>query len=96
MKTNTFAHMAKLSAFTSFGIGTLLFLTFLITNFEGLLAIGFTYLIIAVIINLILFVILLLRVILIKEDRVEIMKNTFLMLINIPIAYVYAHIVFLK
>ena len=95
MRTTKYAHIAKLSTLISFSIGTVLFLTYIVTNFEGLLTIGLLYLITAILVNLLLFITIVLRVIIIKEDRIEILKNLFLMLINIPIAYLYAYIVFL-
>jgi len=93
MGTNTFAHIAKRTAQITFGLGTLLLISLLITEAEGLFTLGFIYLSVAIIFNLITLLIMFIRIILFENGRFEIFKNTLLMLVNIPIAFLYIQIV---
>jgi len=93
MKTNTFAHTAKRTAQISFSLGTLLLISFFISESEGLQTLGVIYLTLAVIFNSIILLIMLIRIILFENGRFEIFKNTLLMLVNIPIAFLYIQIV---
>ena len=93
MNTNLFEPLAKITAFLSFIVGTILLLAYLISKSEYLVMIGFVYLNIAILINLFILLIILLRVIFVKNDRMIILISTLLMLINIPIAYIYTLIV---
>ena len=91
MKTNIYIYIANLTALISFSVGTLLLMGLLITEFEGFLVIGTYYLVLAIAFNVTLLI--LIRIILIKEERFEIFKSILLMLINIPIAYLYTQII---
>ena len=93
MKTNIYIYIANLTALISFSVGTLLLMGLLITEFEGFLVIGTYYLVLAIAFNVTLLIIILIRIILIKEERFEIFKSILLMLINIPIAYLYTQII---
>ena len=93
MKTNIYIYIANLTALISFSVGTILLLGLLITEFEGFFVIGLYYLVLAIAFNVTLLIIILIRIILIKEERFEIFKSILLMLINIPIAYLYTQII---
>ena len=93
MKTNNYAHLGKLSAIISFTIGTFIFLLHSITGSNGLPLIGLTYLIIAILTNLVMLFILIVRLLINKHERNQISKSILLMLINIPIAYLYMSLV---
>ena len=92
MMTTNYSLIAKRTALISFGIGTFILLSFLISQHEALQALGFIYLILVIMYNLILLLVLLIRMILYKEGQFEIFKSILLMLLNIPIAYLYTYI----
>ena len=66
MYTANYPHIAKRTAFISFGIGTFILLSYLITQHAASQALGFIYLISVTIYNLILLMILIIRMILYK------------------------------
>ncbi|GEQ87297.1 hypothetical protein ULMS_28050 [Patiriisocius marinistellae] len=77
-----------------FSIGTLLLiLQTIFRDLNGVTMVGFYYLCIAVICN-VFFVAVLLIGLLLKEDPKETFKAIGILLINLPIAYVYASLVF--
>lgn len=80
-------------AIVSFGIGTLLFLIhFIFPNFFAILIIGYIYLFLAILINIITFFYLV--YLFFKEnDTEDIIIRILLLLANIPIAFLYAYIV---
>jgi uncharacterized membrane protein len=83
-------------AVISFGLGTLLFGSFMITSKEILVAIGFVYVEVALVTNLIVFAICLvfiLRRYWRKESTWEQWKSLLTLLSNIPIALLYFFIV---
>ncbi len=92
MMTTNYSQIAKRTALVSFGIGTFILLSYLIFQQEALQALGFIYLILISIYNLILLLVLLIRMILYKEGQFEIFKSILLMLLNIPVAYLYIYI----
>jgi len=93
METITFAHTAKRTAQISFNLGTLLLISFFISESGGLQTLVIIYLTLAVIFNSIILLIMLIRIILFENGRLEIFKNTLLMLLHIPIAFLYTQIV---
>jgi len=77
-------------AIISFLIGTsFLALYFLIEDSEMLLVPGYLYLCCAIVVNVIYLFILLVNLILEKKHRKDVIVTIFLMLLNIPIAYLY-------
>ena len=74
-------------------IGTLIFLSYYISGINGIEVIGFFYLCAAVVINCIVLLILLLSLISATTNRSEIVKAMGLLLVNIPIAFLYFWVV---
>jgi hypothetical protein len=85
---------AKKAFWWSLGIGTALELAFIITDWETLLFVGFIYLLIAIIFNLIIFLNNIIFICLHREERTPLLLHTLLLLLNIPIAYLYLTILF--
>lgn len=84
--------IGKLTAICSFLIGTFLFLTYLITNNSGFLPIGFYYLIIIIPLNLTVLLVVIASVLFRRDKYREYLKTIGLMLLNIPIAWLYFNI----
>lgn len=87
-------NLAKLLAFLSFSIGTLLFVLFCITKSETLIIIGFYYVITALFFNSIVFINLVFNLIVYKTMYGFQLKCVFILLLNIPITLLYLRIVF--
>ena len=90
----TFISTGKIIAILSFVIGTVilaLHLTF--KHNTTLLIVGLYFTIIAVIINLIVFLSLLVTAIINFEYRFELLKSCGIILLNIPIAFLYFYLV---
>lgn len=85
---------AKKTFWWSLGIGTTLELAFLITDWEALLFVGFIYLLIAILFNLVVFINNIIFVCLHIEERTALLLHTLLLLLNIPIACLYLAILF--
>jgi len=81
------------TALIFFVIGTILLLGYLITKNDTLILIGWFYVIIAVITNVIIEIILLFILIKNKENRVKTTLNIILIALNLPIAFIYFLIV---
>ncbi|AWH86467.1 hypothetical protein HYN59_15720 [Flavobacterium album] len=78
----------------SLGISTALELSFMITDLEALLFVGFFYLLMAILFNFIVFLNNIIFICLHKEARIPLLRHTLLLLLNIPIAYLYLFILF--
>ena len=76
-----------------FSIGTLLFITYFITNSDVILFLGFYYTVVAVFVNLIIELGLFFKLIKEKNNRKENFMDMLLIACNIPIAYLYFIIV---
>lgn len=83
----------KVCAKYSFFIGSGLFLFFCLTRFDPLIMIGLYYLILALLINSVIFLLLVFMVLLQPRDYRELLTTSIIMLLNLPIAYLYFHIV---
>ena len=83
-------------AITSFVIGTILLIAYLLLLNSSLLQIGIIYLIIAFLVNLIMLVYLIYLWITQKNHQEYFTIKILIMLANIPIAFVYLKIVFLS
>lgn len=79
-------------AIISFGIGTLLLLSFKISHYSGLIQMGFTYVIYAFAINSVMLLLIVIRTIRYIKDLKEHLITIGIMLLNIPIAQVYLDI----
>lgn len=84
----------KKIALAFFAIGTILLLSYLTLRIEGIITIGYLYVYISALINLFILAMLLLALIA-KNNKVEILKSIGILLLNIPIAYLY-FIIFLE
>lgn len=82
--------IGKITAFISFVIGTCL-LSFFLYFGDNFVSIGFAivYIIIALIINSILFTLIIIAAILNKTDRFKAFKTCLVMLANIPVSMLY-------
>jgi hypothetical protein len=78
----------------SLGIGTALMFVFLISEWDMLLIIGFLYVVIAILFNLIVFLNNIIFLTIHRERRLTLLLNTLLLLLNIPIAILYLSILF--
>lgn len=77
-----------------FTLGTLLFLLqIIVRDITGITFVGYLYVIGSIIINLIILIILLFSLALEKDKRTETLKSIGVILINVPIAYLYFYIV---
>lgn len=81
--------IARITAAGSFIIGTLLFITYILSNASILLLIGFYYVMIAFILNLIILLILLTTALSDRDNYIEYFKAIGLMLLNIPASFLY-------
>lgn len=81
------------TAIISFVIGSLFLLNFLISKDFNVGLMGYFYLVCAFIINLIIAIYFLYKALIHKEKRKKYFKTIFIMLINIPIAFIYFLIV---
>lgn len=79
----------KLTAIWSFGIGTFLFLAYLTTNNSIFLPLGLYYLITIIPFNLIILLLVTIAMLMKKEDKIAHIKTIGLILLNIPIAWLY-------
>ncbi|MDO6598270.1 hypothetical protein Q4512_15205 [Oceanihabitans sp. 2_MG-2023] len=85
---------SKITAATSFIIGTVLLAVYLyFDNLKNLEQIGFGFILIAFWINLILLVILIISAFVKPKFRIEILKTCAILLLNIPIAIGYFFLV---
>ncbi|WP_452226320.1 hypothetical protein [Lacinutrix cladophorae] len=85
---------SKITAATSFIIGTVLLAVYLyFDNLKNLEQIGFGFILIAFWINLILLVILIISAFVKPKFRIEILKTCVILLLNIPIAIGYFFLV---
>ncbi|MGV3545947.1 MAG: hypothetical protein ACO1N4_02710 [Pedobacter sp.] len=89
MKTIIEIRIGTWTAICSFVIGTLLFLTFIITNHAALAYLGFYYLLVIIPVNMLVLLIIIATAFLNKERWIEHLKTMGLMLLNIPIAWLY-------
>jgi len=87
---NRFAHW---NALGSFIIGTISLLSYFIFKGKDLIDIGFSYLSIAFIWNLLVLLLVIIVAIGKKTSRIETIKTIVIMLLNIPIAFCYFLIV---
>jgi hypothetical protein len=100
----TFSHKNQKSAgfstylaIGSFGIGTLLLiLHFILPEYGFLYFIGYFYLIIAFLVNLLVFLNLLLQYFIKPKERKDLTIKMLIMLANLPIVLLYLYIVFHK
>ncbi len=100
----TFSHETQKSAgfstylaIGSFGIGTLLFLLhFALPEYGLLYFIGYFYLLIAFLVNLLVFLNLLFQFFIKPTEREDLAIKMLIMLANIPITLLYIYIVFHK
>ena len=96
METNSVLQMTvtgKVCAKYSFFIGSGLFLLFCLTRFDPLLMVGMYYLVFALLINSVIFLLLVFMVLLQPRDYLELLTTSLIMLLNLPIAYLYFNIV---
>lgn len=89
---NNLITTSKSIAFLSFIIGTILFVLQLYNEALGLIYFGFIFIIIAVIINTISLLILIFSILGYTEQKLELLKTIGIVLLNIPIAFLYFYI----
>ncbi len=84
--------LSKWTAFISFLLGTCIFLIYYFTSNFYLLFVGFAYIFLAVIFNLIILVLLFIRAFVDKNNRNKVLRTSIVMLLNIPILIFYCYI----
>ena len=89
MKNAVNIRIGNWTAVCSFAIGTLLFLALIITKYSTIAYVGFYYLIIIIPVNILVLLIIIATAFLNKERWIEHLKTMGLMLLNIPIAWLY-------
>lgn len=92
MKNNFEIKVGRKSAIWSFSIGTFLFLAYCITNSSFLLPIGLFYLFLAIVYNIIILLIVIVAAFLKRDMFIEHLKTIGLMLLNIPVAFLYLNL----
>lgn len=88
--------LARIVALSSFLIGTLILVTYKITNENNLVVTGFYYVFIALFLNSILFLNLLYNLFIYQKKYAFQLGNIAILLLNIPITLFYLEIVFRK
>lgn len=83
----------KVCAKYSFFIGSGLFLLFCLTRLDLLLMAGLYYLVLALLINSVIFLLLVFMTFLQPKDYRELLTTAIIMLLNLPIAYLYYYLV---
>lgn len=81
-------------AIGSFGIGTLLFLIYMLNPNQTLIKIGFCYVMFALLVNTIAFISLIIELLLHWDNREQIAIKMLIMLANLPISFLYLNIIF--
>ncbi|SDJ89054.1 hypothetical protein [Chryseobacterium jejuense] len=93
MENIEFSATGKYTFLISFGLGTFLFILFIITQNEFLLLSGFIYVIIAILVNVIVLLYELLAFLLDVSEEKSSGNSVLLLLSNIPIAAIYLLII---
>ncbi|ACU05213.1 hypothetical protein [Pedobacter heparinus] len=96
METNSVQQMTatgKICAKYSFVTGSGLFLFFFLTRFDPLLIIGTYYLVLALLINSVIFLLLVFTALLQPSAYRELLITAIIMLLNLPAAYLYFYLV---
>ena len=89
---NNLITTSKAIAFLSFIIGTILFALQLYNDALGLIYFGSIFIIIAVVINSISLIALIFSILGYIEQKIELLKTMWIVLLNIPIAILYFYI----
>lgn len=92
MKNDFEIQIGRKSAIWSFSIGTFLFLAYCITNSPVFLPIGLYYLLIAILYNIIILLIVIIAAFSKREMFLDHLKTIGIMLLNIPIVFIYLHL----
>ncbi|MFY8009758.1 MAG: hypothetical protein ACOVNW_08655 [Flavobacterium sp.] len=80
-------------ALGSFGVGSLLFLAFMLYPNPTLIYIGICYVLCALLVNIVAFISLIIELLLHWENREQIAIKMLIMLANLPIAFLYFNII---
>lgn len=94
MENIKFSAAGKYTFLISFGLGTFLFLLFLMTGNDYLLILGGTYIIFAILVNVTVLLCELLVFLMDVSERKDSGNSVLLLLANIPIAGIYLMIIF--
>jgi len=89
MKDATILRIGNFTVFFSFLLGTVIFLTFVITEDQNLFLFGYYFIIIAAIVNLVVLFWLLFQTSIEKSIRRRLNRSRLLLVANIPIAILY-------
>ena len=92
MKNNFEIKVGRESAIWSFSIGTFLFLAYCITNSSIFLPIGLCFLLLAIVYNIIILLIVIIAAFSKKDMLLDHLKTIGLMLLNIPVAFLYLNL----
>jgi uncharacterized membrane protein YhfC len=89
MKNENFIIMVRMTAFLSFLIGSVLFLANHFNHGLQWMYIGLGYIVIAVIINSLVFLFALIQAAIYSKEGPQLFFNSLLMLLNIPVVIIY-------
>ncbi|AZB08831.1 hypothetical protein EG344_08350 [Chryseobacterium sp. G0162] len=93
MENIKFSYTGKYTFIISFLLGTFLLILLLITRWDFLLMLGFIYVIAAIIVNVIIFLLELIEYLTEISAKITSRNSMFLLIANIPIAFIYFLIV---
>ena len=89
MKTINYNKLAKITTTISFSIGTILFLAYHTTHNFELVSFGLIYIMLAAIVNICVLIMVIFKAAFDENNRTKLLTNGLLMLINIPIVFLY-------
>ena len=92
MTTDKLTKLGRLTALFSFLIGTMIFVFYYLTSLSNLLFLGYAYIIIAGLLNLIIITLLIIRIFDSEGQRLKLLKICGLILLNIPALIIYCYI----
>lgn len=91
MKTINYSNLARLTSVGSFIIGTLFFLAFQTSHNFDLVSYGLIYILIAAIVNSLVLLTIIYKAMFDEKNRVKLLAHALLMLLNIPIVFLYIY-----
>ena len=92
MNSNQYTKLGRATAFISFLLGTAIFTLYLETSESQLLFVGYAYLVIAGLTNLLLLVLILKRAAKDERNKISLRRTSGLMLLNLPVMLAYVWI----
>ena len=91
MTTDRLTKLGRLTALLSFLFGTMIFVFYFLTSSSNLLFVGYAYILIVGLLNLVILILLLIRIPDTKGERMKLLKTCGLILLNIPAMIIYCY-----